>query len=175
MKDATQEMVKMADALAVITQFADNLEKWADDTKENPPELVDLAKAYFTLKNGYEAIDAQRKRIYHVVDMLNKHLIPTQLEKAGLDMIRVPEIERSFSPRLQISASLIDKERGMEWLRKEGKGDLIQETVNSSTLASFVRNMIIDEGIDPPEDIVKVSQYYTTGVAKYNPNKKAKK
>ena len=169
------ELVKMADALAIMTQFAENLEKWAEQAKENPPELADIAKAYFHLKQGYDAIDLQRKRIYHVVDMLNKHLIPTQLEKNELDMIRVPEIERSFSPRLQISASLIDKEKGFEWLRETGKEDLIQETVNSSTLASFVRNMILEEGIDPPEDIVKVSQYYTTGMAKYNPNKRAKK
>ena len=49
------------------------------------------------------------------------------------------------------------------------QGDMIQETVNAGTLSAFIRNMILEQGIDPPEDIVKVSTYSTTSMVKYRP------
>ena len=37
------------------------------------------------------------------------------------------------------TASMLDKTRGMEWLRTSGNEGLIQETVNAMTLASFAK------------------------------------
>jgi hypothetical protein len=163
------EKVKLSDVHATMVKLAEQMEQWAETAKEEPPKPAELAILFFNMKEGYKAVDGARKRVYHVVDMVEKYLMPKVMEDNDLDMIRVPEIARSFSLRNQLSASMIDKDEAMKWLRKEGHGDLIQETVNSSTLSSFIKSLIIDEGIDPPEEYFKVSQYKTTGINKYTP------
>lgn len=129
----------------------------------------ELAEFYFYLRELHEQADAAVKKLYHVHDMLNKHLIPSRLKDAGLDAIRVPSIARSFSIVTKTSASFIDKDAGLEWLRGLGAGEMIQETVNAQTLSSFCRNMILEKGIDPPQDIVKVTSYDTMSMVKYKP------
>jgi len=157
------QLVTMAETMA------EELEKWAEKAKEDHPTPDQIATDYFTLKTKYEQFDKARKRVYAVVDMLNKFLVPTILEENNMDMIRVPHLARSFGLRTMTSASMIDKEEGVKWLRNNGHGDLVQETVNAGTLASFAKNLMIEEGIDLPEDIFKVASYKTTGVTKYTP------
>jgi hypothetical protein len=132
-----------------------------------PP--AEIAEFYFYAYETYEQTDLAAKRVYHVKDGLSKFLIPERLRAQGMDGIRVPSIARSFGITTKTSASLLDKERGFEWLRKIGQGDVIQETVNASTLSALVRNMILEHGIDPPGDIVKVSTYAITSMVKYKP------
>lgn len=132
-------------------------------------KLSELATFYFELKQAYDALDAERKRIYKVVDELSKFRIPERLEREGIDKIQVPEIERSFYVLTKYSASMVDKESAMEWLRDRGDEALIQETVNASTLASYLKDLLIEEGIDPPEELFKFSTYNTTGMSKYKP------
>ena len=61
------------------------------------------------------------------------------------------------------------KDKGFKWLRENGLGDLISETVNAGTLASAMRNMILDQGIEPPDDVIKVTTYKATSINKYTP------
>lgn len=154
---------------AVQTNAAE-LEAWLELVKNDKTvPLEDLVTALFLLKQHYDDLDKAVKRFYHVKDALDKFLVPERLAEAGLDQIRVPEIARSFSILDKMSASMVDKEKGFEWLRANGLGDLISETVNAGTLASAMRNMILDQGIDPPPEIIKVTSYKATSVNKYTP------
>ena len=101
--------------------------------------------------------------------MLDKHLIPLRLKDAGLDLIRVAAVARSFYVVTKTSATMLDKVRGFDWLRANGQGDIIQETVNAGTLSAFCRSLILEQGIEPPSDIIKVSTYDTTSMTKYRP------
>ena len=136
---------------------------------------AELAPAFFDIKEKEDLLDATHKRFYRSYDRLNKHIFPTRLEDSGLDMVRVPDLARSFGIRRMMSASLLDKEKGFEWLRSVGAGDMIQQTVNAGTLAAYVRNLILEEGVEPPAEIVKVSPYNQIGVTKYSPNKGTKR
>lgn len=128
-----------------------------------------LATMYFGTKELYEDLDKAVKRVYHFNDGLNKFLIPERLRAHNMDGIRVPAIGRSFSIVEKTSASMVDKEKAFEWLRENGQGDLIQETVNAGTLASFCRNMLLEMGIEPPPELFKVTTYSTTSMTKYRP------
>lgn len=128
-----------------------------------------LAEFYFHVHALHEQADNAVKKLYHVKDFLNKSLIPQRLKDAGLDAIRVPAVARSFSIVTKTSATMVDKERGLEWLREQGQGEMIQETVNAGTLSAFCRNLILERGIDPPDDIIKVSTYDTLSMVKYKP------
>jgi len=64
------------------------------------------------------------------------------------------------------SCSMLDKLTGMDWLRTNGHGDLIQETVNSSTLGAFARNLTEESGYELPSDIFKTSVMTFTSITK---------
>lgn len=141
-------------------------EQMNNDAKANS---VTAAQSFFFIKEAYSQLDEAVKMLYAVKDFLDKAVVPSKMEADGVDMVRIPELARSFSKQSRMSASFLDKEGGFKWLRDIGQGDIIQETVNAQTLASFVRSMIIEEGVDPPADIVKVSTYNTTSINKYTP------
>lgn len=171
-----QDMDRVVNAInagiAHFTKVGDALEDLLNIAKMNKRiPLSTLGVAYFNTKDAYDAADKQVKRVYHFQDALNKFLLPERMREGGTDGFRVPEIARSFSIVEKTSASFIDKEKGLEWLREIGQGDMIQETVNAGTLASFCRNMLLEEGREPPEDVVKVSTYSTTSMTKYRPKK----
>lgn len=173
--DIQKEAQRLTNVAGPITELAAQLAAWVEDAaKDTTVPVTEVARALLSIKEAHKELDTAVKKIYHVKDALEKFAVPTRLEMMDLDSIRVPEVARSFSVQNKMSASFLDKEKGYEWLREIGQGDIIQETVNAGTLTSFVRNMILDEGIDPPDDIVKVSEYKTISIAKYTPKAGAK-
>ena len=100
---------------------------------------------------------------------MDKFILPTKFDASDLDLIRIPELARSFYPTTKYSAKTLDKEELMKWLRDLGQDALISETVNSSTLAGFLKERMLEEGIDPPEEIVQLTTYKSIGSSKYTP------
>lgn len=160
-------------AIKMVDDAADDISRKLDDMLNGDGiaivPVADVAKLFFALKMKHEELDTARKRISKTLDYLDKHVIPSSLEHEGTDMIRVPEIKRSFGIRNMTTASMIDREAAFKWLRENGHGDMVQETVNAGTLASFARNLMLEEGIDLPNDIFKVNSYRKTGVTQYKP------
>lgn len=168
----TQNPMKLAEALEVLDAAVNNVETVHGDTDYDTLEIADIAKRYWALKNMHDDAKKIVTRLFHIVNALDKGIFPAQLEKRDLDMVRVPELARSFSIRSNTSASMLDKDGAMNWLRENGHGDLIQDTVNAGTLASFARNLQIEQGIDLPEDLFKVTSYNSMGSAKYTPKER---
>ena len=157
----------LMDASATLDNLADAIETVVESAEAMP--LTDATKVYWRLKQGYDAVDKARKRVYALLDKMAKFVLPKLFDEADLDLIRIPELERSFYPNTKWSARTLDKERLMDWLRKEGQEDLISETVNASTLAGFLKDRLLNEGMDPPEEIVQLTNYKTVGSSKYTP------
>jgi len=134
--------------------------------------LVECAIALYNVKDLHATLDEQTKRLYHVKDLFEKNVVPTIMLNTDSTKISIDSIGRTFSVQQKYSASFIDKELGFGWLRERGDGDMITTTVNAGTLASYVKEMVLEQGIDPPEEIVKFSTYYTIGITKYTPKKK---
>lgn len=160
LEELVVETKKVAD---VAEEFLGSLK---DDKSKKP---ADVARHYWYVKTNYEEAKKHLTRVYHVLDALDKNVLPELMEEHDMDMIRIPDLGRSFSIRQMMTASMLDKERAFQWLRDNGNEDLIQETVNAGTLSSFIKSMIVDEGIDPPEDVFKVSTYKKTNSTKYTP------
>jgi hypothetical protein len=153
-----------------ISMLVTSVKKLVDDLRDDATaNSATAATVLFHIKNTHASLDKTVKMLYAVKDLLDKTVVPAKMEADGVDMVRVPELARSFSKQTKYSASFIDKEKGFEWLRDIGQGDIIQETVNAGTLASFCRNLILEQGVDPPEDVVKVTTYDAIGINKYTP------
>ena len=169
-EQVTKAVERLSQMASEIRAHAAVLENWAKEAHENKAvKPVEIGVSLFNIKAMYEVIDTAVKVIYHTKDFLDKAVMPQRLSDAGLDMIRVPEIARSFSVLTKTSASMVDKEKGYQWLRDNNLGDLIVETVNAGTLASAMRNMESEMGFLPPEDIIKVSTYNVTSINRYTP------
>ena len=153
---------------ARIEQLAEEADLVASEL-ERQNDLVALLSFFSKLKEEYAALDGARKKFYHALNKLDKEVLPKMFEDSGMDKVRIPELERSFYPLSKGSASMVDKVRAYEWLRQNGADHLITETVNSSTLAAFVKDMIQECNVEPPADVIKYNPYTIIGSSKYTP------
>lgn len=160
-------VMKLADIAEAISATTAVAEKAMAEAEAEG--LVPLIKLYHALKEGYAALDLARKGVYVLLDKHEKFVLPKMFDENDLDLVRVPELARSFYPQTKYSASVADKDKLFEWLREMGQGELISETVNSSTLAGFLKTKMLDEGIEAPEDIARLTSYKSIGSAKYTP------
>ena len=161
----------MPDAMRILATKVEDVASVLEaiDSKAQDLPLKEMAVFFHELKEQYERLDKARKRIYAVVDAYSKHHLPMKFDAAGLDMVRIPEIGRSFYPTTKYSAKVADREKLMAWLRENGEESLITETVNAGTLAAHLKTKMLDEGIEAPEDVAELTTYQTTGSSKYTP------
>lgn len=131
--------------------------------------LEDEATFFLHLKERYKELDDARKRIYAEMEFYNKSALPERMETEGLDLFRIPALGRSFSVNQKYSTSMVNKDKAMAWLREIESGDLISETVNASQLAALCRDLLIEQGVEPPADAVKLTAYKVIGINKYQP------
>lgn len=156
------------DAEVALNAAAKELDQLTVELESASPS--DNAVSYWEVREAYEKLDETRKRIYANNDKQNKLLVPQALEKAELDLIRIPALGRSFSIQKKYSATIIDgkKDEAHQWLRDNGLGAIIQPTVNAQTLTTSLKDLILG-GKDAPEEYFNFRSYNTTGSNKYTP------
>lgn len=158
---------KLEDATFIIDNLVGGIEKVVQAAGN--ASLVDALKVFYHLDVQYDALDKARKRIYAILDGMDKGMLPAMFDTSGQDLARIPELGRSFYPTTKYGAKVHDKEKLYEWLRENNGGDLIQETVNSSSLSGFLKTLTLDQGIDAPSDVAELTTYRTIGSSKYTP------
>jgi hypothetical protein len=169
MTDINAQVERVSKAATHLAELANALQVEIDAVKT--ATVAEAAILYFGLKTAYDELDASRKLIYNQVDFMNKALLPNMMEKQGVDKIQVPQLSRSFYIVTKSSCSMLDKDKAFAWFRERGEDAMISETINSSSLVAYMNEMIKSEGIDPPDDIFKLTTYDTTGSSKYTPKK----
>ena len=155
--------------------LADSIEKLADVFEQEIRDAIDdlnyprVFTIFAQMGEANKRLEAARQKFGKVYEIMNKADVPNLFEALGTDIFRVPEIGRSFYPNTMYSATILDKEAAFDWLRANGGGELIQPTVNAGTLKSFVRTKLDEEGVEPPDDVIKFSSYQVIGSSKYTP------
>jgi hypothetical protein len=128
--------------------------------------LVDLVHAMSTLQNRKEAMEDQLKLINKEFDFLRITKIPTVMEEDGVDRINVTGIGRvSLTADMHVSVKADQKAAFFEWLRDNGRGDLLQENINPSTLKATVKGMF-KKGEDIPDTLLNVSPFTRASITK---------
>lgn len=132
--------------------------------KNNMGEIFAL---FFQMKEANAELEAARKKLGAEFERFNKSVLPEFLDTHDTDMVRVPELGRSFYINTQYSATITDTDSAYEWLRGNGGEDLIRPSVNAGSLKSFVLSKIEEENVQPPEDAIKINSYRQIGSSKY--------
>lgn len=125
-----------------------------ESVKDNdPPNLVRL------FADVGEEADVMRETMSAVAKLersLSYEAIPACFDTHGIQNVRVQGYGL-VSLNRRWSCSMIDKNKGFQYLRDAGQGGMIIETVNAMTLGAWARGQVEEAGVEPPDDIFKTS------------------
>ena len=146
-----------------LTKIAEMVRR---DEKDILPtrDHIEIIKHFNSLRLANEAIKESRDALGEMADRLSREHVPNIMAEHNVRTITVEGVGR-VSVGHRFSCSMLDKELGMDWLRNNGHGGLIIETVNSSTLGAFARSQL-EEGEELPNEIFKTSTSPYTSITK---------
>ena len=111
-----------------------------------------------------EAAEAALKLINAEYDVIRLETLPEKMDSEGIENLRVAGIGRvGLTADMFIAA--VDKEGLFKWFRDQNLGDMIQDTVNASTLKAFVKRRM-KEGKDVPTDYLRVTPFTRASITK---------
>lgn len=128
-------------------------------------DLKDLAVEFQKLQNRYNEAKDVSAGIYAEFEFLRKSIIPVRMEDMGLETAKISGVGR-LQIGNQVSAKQLDKAALFKWLEANGHDSIIAESVNSSTLGSFIKEQIAQGEPIPDQDIVDFNVYEVASVVK---------
>lgn len=157
-------MSNLVRATEALEQFNRDFRRWLDGNKSG--DMTEFLRMYYRVTEQYELLDGARKELNAMLEGVSRNYIPEIVLEKQVKTITLEDIKRRFTVATRISCSLLDKDRGFQWLRENNAGDLIQPTVNSSALSSYAKNYIETTGKDLPPALFKISTMNYTSVTK---------
>lgn len=119
---------------------------------------------------AYKAAKAEASRLYDEFKFVARTVIPRRMDADNVQNITVilPDGSKRqliILDQVTVKTPADNKMALWGWLRKHGAEHLITETVNSSTLAGYVREQM-RQGEDYPNDLLDISTYSTASLRK---------
>jgi len=128
--------------------------------------LIELIKEMYIIQGEKEDVEGDLKNLNKHLDFLRITKIPQVMEDQGIKNISVEGVGRvSLTADMHVSVKAEMKEMFYTWLRDNGRQDLIQPTINSSTLKATVKNMV-KTGEEIPDDLLNVSPFTRASITK---------
>ncbi len=130
----------------------------------------ELIAAFIQSKESYTQLKARATEAWDAHCVIARQIIPERMDADQIQNITVILPDGSKKQLLcidQVSVKTPPDKKGelWEWLREHDAESLISETVNSSTLAAFVRTQM-QAGDEYPNDICEVSMYSVASLRK---------
>jgi hypothetical protein len=128
--------------------------------------LNELITAMDAVQKQKEVLEDQLKAVNKRFDFLRISKIPTKMDDEGVSNINITGVGRvSLTADMHVSIKTEMKESFYVWLRDNGRGDLLQETINPSTLKATVKGMF-KGGQEIPEDLLNVSPFMRASITR---------
>jgi hypothetical protein len=128
--------------------------------------LIELIKEMRRIQSEKEEVESDLKQYNKHFDFLRITKIPQVMEDEGIKNMNVEGVGRvSLTADMHVSVKAEMKDAFYIWLRDNGREDLIQPTVNSSTLKATVKNMV-KKGEEIPDDLLNVSPFTRASITK---------
>lgn len=129
-------------------------------------DLVNLVMEMDDVRKQKESLEETLKGVNETFDFLRITKIPTVMNDENIDRISVKGVGRvSITADMHVSIKADKKDDFYQWLRDNGRTDLISETVNASTLKASIKKMF-KEGEIPPEDLLNISPFERASITK---------
>jgi hypothetical protein len=130
----------------------------------------ELVATMLRLKDTYDDLKAKSAEAWRNLCLVTDSIIPERMDRDNIQNITVilPNGEKKqllIMDQISVKTPPDKKVELWDWLREHGAEHLITETVNSSTLAGFVREQM-RQGEDYPTDICEISSYSRASLRK---------
>ena len=152
------QVARMADAVDRISALVD------EANAANTPASA-MAAVYVAVKAIDDDWSGVIKKLSAVTRLLKEKLVPEAFSREDISSFTSKEGGYRVTISELVRASMKDKEACYAWLRENNLGDLIQDTVNASTLAATARSLM-EEGKELDEDLFEVYIMPNTSVTK---------
>ena len=142
---------------AGVAADLDQLTEWALESTSDIIEKNDIPSAVVHFDEFRDAVREIAEKVALLqkqVDGLSYELLPTMFTNQNVKSIKVDGVGMT-TVVVRWNASMVDRAKGLDWLRETGNGGLIIETVNANTLASWAKEETL-AGRTPPAEIFKV-------------------
>ena len=158
-------------AAAQIVGFAEKIltedltpEGFRDACKGMPlQQAATLQRDMADIVERFSAVKAELQKLY---DFVRFTFVPGVMEDEGIESAKVEGVGRVYlNSDVNVSIRTGKSEDAQVWLVDSGNGDLIKETVNSSSLKALVKSMM-KKGEEVPAEIFNVSPYTRAQIAK---------
>lgn len=127
---------------------------------------LDLVRAMHELNGRVDRLDDEQKLAQKHLDHLRFTRVPTAFETDGIDKIKVVGVGLCYlSDDVMASIKANAKGAAFTWLQDTGRGDLIQPTVNSSSLKASVKEAL-KKGEAFPEELFNVTPVTRAAIRK---------
>lgn len=141
-------------------QYAEYEKRWGSKS------LVELAAALAHFRDAIEEMKEQTSALQKEYDFLRFTLVPRSMDEQGVELLKVEGVGRlGLMSDINCSIKAGAKEQAYVWLNDHGMGDLIQPTVNSSSLKSAIKSAMAG-GIEVPGDLFNVAPFTRAGITK---------
>jgi hypothetical protein len=128
--------------------------------------LMELIREMRRVQMAKDEAETELKKLNKHFDFLRITKVPQMMEDEGIRNLNVEGVGRvSLTADMHVSIKDGQKESFYEWLRDNGRSDLIQPNVNPSTLKATVKNMV-KEGEVVPEEMLNVSPFTRASITK---------
>ncbi len=132
-------------------------------------EQMSVSELAATLKNikiRLEEATALKSQLQKSYDFLSIDILPERMDEDGIETLKIKDVGRlQMSSDIRCAVPAANREAVKEWLIEHGHESMVSETINSSTLKAFTREMM-REGKEWPEKLLKVTPYSRASVVK---------
>lgn len=152
--------MKLHEVEALLFEAVTAAEKYFENIGKRTPQ--EALRDYARLKWANDSLIKSMKILHALQHRLQYGAMPKIMVDNNIRNWTDEELRVRFGMSSRWSAKIINKPMAYEWLRSEGHGALITETVNAQTLGSFAGNYIEESGQDLPDCFeVKQAKYAT--------------
>lgn len=157
---------ELNDALRELVVVAGDVRKDGNEVLASG-DHIQIITHYDQLRKVNAQIKEAREALSEIEESFSREHVPEALRQQKVKTITIEGIGRvTVSHRFSCSIIGENKLVGHNWLKANEYGSLVTETVNSSTLAAFAKNLLETEGKELPPDIFKVGTSPFTSITK---------
>lgn len=127
-------------------------------------KLPEAAAEYVRIKELCEEYERIGKILSETVTLLKQTIIPEMFDRDQITSFNTREGYR-VTVSMATRASMTDKILGSKWLKENGLGSIVTETVNASTLSATAKTML-EDGKELPPELFNVYLQPNTSVTK---------
>lgn len=152
---------------AVLDSLTKHMAKVEADAKRmGRLDIAEAARIFICMHRINAQIDLMTKAWNAIYEQVKTRVVPEMLEAEGKTSENLEGFRITTSSKLYASIAGGKKDDAYKWLRENGLGALITETVNASTLSAAAKVRLEEEFLDLPSDLFNTTVQSNTSVTR---------